>query len=101
MSYYMKPHDLTAHKTKNLGWVLRKSINTQIRSIEIRKENGTYNCEGMLRVFFSDGFIFVSEFASYDVLCRWVKARRSWYGLPLHYVTYGQSFFTTTLMKEG
>lgn len=36
--------------------------------------------KGLLRVTFGDGGTCVTEFASFAVLCTWLRARRSWAG---------------------
>lgn len=96
--FYSKPKEYPIeNKVKNLGWVLRYSRNNLIRCVEARQENGTYGVEGCLRVFFDNGTIFVCDFASHKVLCEWIKSRRSWRGVTLHHVVYGQSFLTTKI----
>lgn len=85
------------NKVKNLGWALRFASNNTIRCIEARQENGTYEVEGRLRIFFDNGYIFHADFASYKVMIDWINKRRSWRGVVLHHVVYGQNFLTTKL----
>lgn len=44
-----------------------------------------YRCSesdgGLLHVIFADGATTCAEFASFDVLCNWLRGRRSWAGL--------------------
>lgn len=76
-------------QVKNLGWLLRHAQNNIIESVVINKHNGTHGIGGNLTVYFKDLF-FEADFADYNVLCDWVKRRKSWRGVKLVYKTYNQ-----------
>lgn len=74
-------------QVKNLGWVLNYARKVQIDHATVRQWNdGTQ----YLNVIFKDGVQYESEFASLSVLYDWLKARRSWRGVKVHFVLFGQ-----------
>ena len=74
-------------QVKNLGWLLNYARKIQIDHITVRQWNdGTQ----YLNVSFKDGVQFESEFASLTVLNDWLKSRRSWRGVKVHFVLYGK-----------
>ncbi len=74
-------------QVKDLGWLLNNDLEVQIDHINVRQWNdGTQ----YLNVSFKDGVQFESEFASLKVLNDWLKARRSWRGVKVHFVLYGK-----------
>lgn len=89
MTYYVDRKTLKTRKVKNLGWLLKHAGYNIIEAITINQHNGTYGVGANLTVRFADK-IFYSDFASHQVCIDWVKARKSWRGVPVYYYLYNQ-----------
>lgn len=65
------------HRSRNLRGILDHARRTWVEEAEATPgEEG----KGILHVTFGDGSTCRTEFASYQVLCWWLRSRRSWAG---------------------
>ncbi len=66
-------------QVKNLGWLLRRLSDIQVVHIHWR-----YGGSGTLNAFLSDGTRFSAQFASFNVLKRWLGSRRTLRNVTTH-----------------
>ena len=78
MIQIVRPDGAIAHHSKNLRGVTDHARRVGLISAQaFPMEDGC----GVLAVAFYDGCICVTIFQSYEVLCYWLRCRRSWTGV--------------------
>lgn len=66
------------HRSRNLRGIFDHARRTWIeQAVACPAQEG----KGVLCVTFGDGCVCQAEFASYEVLCHWLRRRRSWAGV--------------------
>lgn len=72
------PRGRIIHRSRNLRGILDHARRTWVEeAVATPAEEG----KGILSVTFGDGATCRTEFASYQVLCWWLRSRRSWAGV--------------------
>lgn len=73
----VNPQGAVIHRSRNLRGVLDHARRAGLRSVHAYP---SARGQGLLGVTFADGAQCRVRFASYAVLCDWLRARRSWAG---------------------
>lgn len=71
-------HGQVIRRSRNLRGILDHARRTWI---EEASASPAQEGKGILSVSFGDGSTCRTEFASYEVLCWWLRSRRSWAGV--------------------
>jgi hypothetical protein len=70
--------DKVIHRSRNLRGIFDHARRTWVEEAVAMP---TWKSTGLLHVTFGDGSTCRTEFASYGVLCQWLRSRRSWAGV--------------------